>query len=236
MSDVELGKLSDELEGMPSSSILSWAAKEFFGSLAVTSSFQSQSLPLLHLLGRICPNVPVIFLDTGFHFPETVEFKEKISHDLGINVKDVSCLIGRDRFAEKYGDLWQNDPGMCCYLNKVEPLERVLDSCEAWIAGIRRDQTKFRQNTSVLSRDRGGRIKICPMLDWTAEMVSNYTRKFNLPSHPLLEVGYRSIGCKPCTKPVVSGNDERSGRWQGQEKTECGLHFDENGVARRGNN
>jgi phosphoadenosine phosphosulfate reductase len=198
-----------------------------------TSSFQSQSVPLLHLIGRVCPQVPVVFLDTGFHFDETLQFRNHLSYELGINVKNIESIMGHEKQEQRNPDLWASDPGMCCYINKVEPLERALQNYDAWITGLRRDQTKSREKIPILSRDNKGKLKICPLANWSSEVVNTYVERYDLPKHPLHSQGYLSIGCKPCTRAVVAGEEVRSGRWSGSKKTECGLHFDEDGKIKK---
>ncbi len=225
----------ESLEGMSAAEIIYWAAKTFGSKLALTSSFQTQSLPLLHLVSRICPNTPVFFLDTGFHFKETIQFRDELKRKLGINIVILKPLCGHDTFLQQHGNLHQTNPNMCCYMNKVEPLQRALSSYGAWISGIRRDQTEARKDTPVVEMQSNGLYKVCPMVNWSAQHVSDYIDRFNLPQHPLLERGYRSIGCEPCTKPTNDDQDLRSGRWAGLDKTECGLHFDsDTGRAIRG--
>lgn len=216
----------ESLEQRSAAEILYWAAKAFRSKLALTSSFQTQSLPLLHLVSRICPTIPVFFLDTGFHFEETLEFRNQLKRELGINIVTLEPLCGHDAFIHQHGELHQSNPNMCCYMNKVEPLQRALQGYDAWISGIRRDQTEARRNTPVISMQNNGLYKVCPMVAWTADNVNDYIQRYELPKHPLLSQGYKSIGCAPCTKPTKEGQDAREGRWAEQDKTECGLHFD----------
>ncbi len=169
----------------------------------------------------------VLFIDTGFHFPETLAFRDRITEELGLNVKTVRSQIEHSAFLHRYGDLYRGDPDLCCHINKVEPLKRALEGFTAWLTGIRRDQTESRRNTPVVSRDRAGRLKIVPLAGWTQADIWRYIRRYRLPEHPLMSKGYPSIGCAPCTRPVEAGEDERTGRWSGQEKTECGLHSDD---------
>lgn len=227
----------ESLEQRSAAEILYWAAKTFRSKLALTSSFQTQSLPLLHLVSRICPTIPVFFLNTGFHFEETIDFRDRLKRQLGINIVTLESLCGHSAFLEQHGELHQTNPNMCCYLNKVEPLQRALEGYDAWISGIRREQTEARKNTPVISMQNNGLYKVCPMVNWTAGHVRAYIERYDLPEHPLLSQGYQSIGCEPCTKPVEAGEDARSGRWADSTKTECGLHFDpETGKISRGRN
>ena len=204
--------------------ILEWAAGHFGDRLVATSSFQSQSMPLLHLISRHAGAMRVCFLDTGFHFEETSRFVERVRSELGIRVDRLTPLLGHDAFLEKYGPLHQSDPAMCCYLNKVEPMTRALIGMKAWISGVRGDQTKVRGALRLFNLQPSGVVKICPLLHWSEPQIEDYLREHSLPRHPLFEAGYRSIGCAPCTVPVGEGEDPRSGRWAGSMKTECGLH------------
>lgn len=199
--------------------VIAWAAEAFAGCIVTSSSFQQQSLPLLHMISRLAPDMPVLFCDTGYHLPDTLAFKEQIRRHLGLNVIEV--------YPEPEGndpDLWRQDPEQCCYLNKVLPMEQALAHYRAWITGIRHDQSAHRARAQVIERRGDGLIKINPMLSWTETMVDAYIARHHLPTHPLYELGYRSIGCAPCTRPVAEWEDARAGRWPGRENKECGLH------------
>ena len=228
-SNLEIERLSERLAAMSAASIIYWAAKEFGSDLVVSSSFQTQSLPLLHIVSRIAPNTPVFFLDTGYHFPQTIEYRENLTALLGLNVVVLKPLAERGTHKAEEGELHQLNPNMCCYLKKVEPLQRALVGKKAWISGVRRDQTAERAKMPVVALHDNERLKICPMLRWTHEFVMSYIQKHQLPKHPLLDKGYKSIGCEPCTKPVLENEDSRSGRWLDSDKTECGIHFDQAG-------
>jgi len=202
---------------------LKWALERFGNDLVVTSSFQSQSVPLLHLISKHVPEVPIIFLDTGFHFPETISFKEKLTERFGLNVIDMTNKMGHKKFKQRHGELYKRDPDQCCYINKVEPLDRALNNYKAWVAGVRKDQTEQRKKADYIQELDNGITKICPILDWNNHDIWTYIQLNELPEHPLLEQGYLSVGCAPCTQPSEDG-DPRSGRWQGKQKRECGLH------------
>lgn len=191
----------------------------------MTSSFQTQSVPLLHMVSRVAPQMPVFFLDTGFHFPQTLAFRDRLVADLGLNLKVLKPELGHKGFLQRYGELYRMDPDMCCHINKVLPLRAVSKNLLAWISGIRRDQTPNRSNTPVIARQLDGLYKICPLATWTAKQVWQYSYDHQLPEHPLLAQGYESIGCAPCTRPVFQGENPRAGRWAGNAKTECGLHL-----------
>lgn len=221
----DLGGLAGELEEQGTVEILQWAYATFGDDLAVSSSFQTQSMPLLHIISQHVPEVPILFLDTGFHFPETLAFRDQLVEEWGLNVINLQYADGHGAFQQRHGALHKTDPDMCCRLNKVEPLKAALEHYEAWITGVRRDQTENRASTPVISQRSDGVYKICPMVAWTSRDVFRYINRHELPSHPLLSKGYMSVGCAPCTKSTF-GSDERSGRWSESGKTECGLHMD----------
>jgi phosphoadenosine phosphosulfate reductase len=224
MGEIDVERLNEDLAGAPPEEILQFATATFGSDVVASSSFQTQSLPLLHMISRTCPGLPVLFLDTGFHFPETLAFRDQVVAALGLKLEVLTCRIARDAFMRCYGTLYRSDPDLCCYLNKVEPLARALAGRRAWIAGIRRDQTAARSATRVL--ELGGDLvyKISPLAAWTADDVDAYIAKHRLPVHPLTRQGYESIGCKPCTRATPGSADRRAGRWPGSDKTECGIH------------
>lgn len=210
-------------------SILVWAASTI-PKLAVATSFQSNGLVILHIMRELRSDVPVLFLDTGFHFDETLEFKETITKMWDLNVIDLVGEHGNPRRqAEIYGPaLYQRDPDKCCFINKVEPLQRALIGYDGWISGLRRDQSPLRAETPIVEAQMlpsGDEVmKIHPLAHWTREDVAGYIEMHNIPTHPLLEKGFRSIGCQPCTRAISDDEDERAGRWEGSAKTECGIH------------
>ena len=222
--DVE--REAERLARMPAEAVLAWAAATFGTDVAASSSFQTQSVPLLHMISRTCPAMPVMFLDTGFHFPETIAFRDRLVAELGLNLQVLHCRIPRDAFMRCYGTLYRSDPDLCCYLNKVEPLARALAGKAAWIAGIRRDQTAARRSTRIVEQGDDGICKISPLAAWSSDDVNEYIRAQGLPVHPLTNQGYPSIGCKPCTRAVGPAGESRAGRWAESAKTECGIHED----------
>ncbi len=224
MDELNLEALNTRLEISLPQEILSWAWDTFGPKIAVTSSFQTQSVPLLHMIAQVAPQLPVLFLDTGFHFPETLAFRDRLIREFGLNVKVLTVEIGHDEFRRQYGELYRRVPDMCCYINKVEPLQRAMRGLDAWISGIRRDQTMNRGTTPIVARQADGVYKICPLAMWTRRDTWQYLHDHNLPEHPLLAQGYLSIGCAPCTQPIGEEEGERAGRWPGHGKTECGLH------------
>lgn len=198
--------------------LLSWAWHEYAPRIALSSSFQTQSLPLLHMVSRTTPEMPVLFIDTGFHFPETLVFRDRLTAEWGLNVR-----IVRPAADEFRPGLFGQDPDACCLVHKVEPLRRAMQGLLAWISGIRRDQTGDRATGEAVEKV-GDLVRVHPLLEWTSQDVWKYINAHDLPTHPLLAKGYLSIGCSPCTRPVHDGEDERAGRWAGQAKMECGLH------------
>jgi phosphoadenosine phosphosulfate reductase len=222
MVDPALG--TEHLESATAEEIVAWAVERHWPNVAMSSSFQGQSLPLLHIVSRVAPQLPVIFLDTGYHFPETLAFRDQLVEKWGLNLRVVRAAVERDEFVRTHGeDLYRRDPNLCCWVNKVEPMERAMVGLDAWISGIRRDQTGSRKDIAVVEPGAKGVTRIHPMAAWTGRDVWSYIHRHELPDHPLVAKGYLSIGCAPCTRPTVGG-DERSGRWEGQGKTECGLH------------
>ncbi len=205
--------------------LLRWACESFAPRIVLSSSFQTQSLPLLHLVSRICPQIPVLFIDTGFHFPETLAFRDQVVSLLGLNLVIIRPAMDHATLIERYGaDLPRRDPDLCCRLNKVEPMQRALRDVDAWISGVRRDQTSWRRRLQVIGCHGRDILRIHPMLDWTHEAIEAYRQRYHLPPHPLHKMGYLSIGCQPCTRPIFTPARPRSGRWDGRRE-ECGLHL-----------
>lgn len=224
-SQQELDRISQEMESQTPQQIIAWAVETFSPQIAVSSSFQSQSVPLLHMVSRIDPQILVFFLDTGLHFWETLIFREQLQRELGLHIQNLYPDRQWQNFLVRFGrNLYEQDPDLCCYLRKVQPMQKAMKTVQAWISGIRRDQTATRHNAKILELERDGLVKINPMLNWTGADIKAYVLEHKFPTHPLFEKGYRSIGCKPCTRAVRLDEDERAGRWSGKGKTECGLH------------
>lgn len=218
-------KLSQEFETKTPQEIVQWAVGEFSPNIAMSSSFQTQSMPLLHIVSQIGRDVTVFFLDTGYHFWETLMFREQIALDWNLHVFDLRRDPRWDVFVlQNIRKLPVDDPNLCCYLHKVQPMQKALQGVKAWISGIRRDQTETRAHAKILELQDDGLLKVNPLLNWKKTDVENYMKDHALPSHPLLEKGYRSVGCAPCTIAIGADDDERAGRWAGRGKTECGLH------------
>jgi len=192
-----------------------------------TSSFQTHSIPLLHILSQIDQSIPVYYLNTGYLFPETITFKEQLEDLLGLKFIALSSDVPKIQQKDSNGQLFfTSDPDYCCYLNKTKPLEPVLTKMDVWINGIRADQNAVRAMMKEEEKSPQGAMRYHPLLDWTVKDISDYRKKHQLPAHPLEAKGYLSIGCEPCTRKLFAGGDERMSRWFGMNKVECGLHTD----------
>ncbi|MFD5078694.1 phosphoadenylyl-sulfate reductase [Streptomyces sp. NPDC058371] len=213
-----------DLEDASALEILQWAADTFGGKFCVTSSMEDAVVA--HLASRALPGVDVVFLDTGYHFPETIGTRDAVEAVMDVNV---ITLTPRQTVAEQdaeYGaKLHDRDPDLCCKLRKVQPLEQGLTAYEAWATGLRRDESPTRANTPVVGWDEKRRkVKVSPIARWTQDDVDAYVAEHGVLTNPLLMDGYPSVGCAPCTRRVAEGEDARAGRWSGSSKTECGLH------------
>lgn len=188
-----------------------------------TSSFQTQSVPLLHIISRIDRSMPVYFLNTGYLFPETIRFKDRIKDDFGLDIIPLYPAVPKSQQIDRNGKLlFLSDPDYCCWLNKTQPMEPVLAGHDIWISGVRGDQNATREQMGTFEDAPFNCTRYHPMLNWTGKMIYQYIKDHDLPKHPLEESGYLSIGCEPCTRKITG--DGREGRWFGMNKTECGLH------------
>ena len=222
---LDLAAVNRELEQAPPERILSWACDRFRPDVMLTCSFQHDGVVLAHMLHGIAPDVPVVFINTGFHFPETLAYRDEILRRFGLNLVELHPIMPRAEFAERHGlDLYARSPDLCCHINKVEPLRQYLPGIRAWINGRRRDQASTRHAIAAVEAYQDGLYKVNPLASWTSRDTFYYLERHGIPLHPLFEQGYASIGCAPCTRPVLPGEQERDGRWAGQAKTECGLH------------
>lgn len=195
-------------------------------SVFTTSSFQTHSIVLLHIISRINQNIPVYFINTGYHFAETIKYKDEVAAAFGLKVINLSSLVPKSMQRNKEGNLlFTSDPDYCCYLNKVQPVEGLFNIYDVWINGIRADQNGHRQHLQDEMLVQKNTLRYHPMLHWTNSMIEQYLDHYGLPHHPLEESGYTSIGCEPCTRPA-EGAGIRGGRWYGQNKSECGLNSD----------
>ena len=205
-------------------------AEGLAGRIAAVSSFGAESAVLLHLLADIDRNVPVLFLETGKHFPETLAYRDELTAQLGLTneinlTPDTAALAKRD----ESGLRWSYDPDGCCEIRKVQPLAKALAGYDATFTGRKGFQNAARAGLprfEIDLTDTAGRLKVNPLADWSSDQIASYFTATDLPAHPLVAQGYPSIGCSPCTTMVAPGVDPRSGRWKGWDKTECGIHVD----------
>ena len=194
--------------------------------LFASSSFQTHSLPMLHLISRYAPETPVLFINTGFHFPETLIFRDRIANAFGLHVVDVKSDVPKNLQRDIDGQFYfTSEPDYCCFLNKTQPLTQAMGEYDVWINGIRKDQNANRRSMQFEARTPEGKLRYHPMLDWNSKLIFQYRKKHQLPEHPLEKQGYFSVGCEPCTRKYDADNN-RDGRWFGSKKTECGLHTD----------
>lgn len=214
----ELAAQSARLETAPAGAAVRWAAERFGGELVIAGSFQDAVL--IDIAEKVAPGIEVVFLDTQYHFAETLWFVEEVRRRYDLNLRVVSPLP-----EVQPDNRWQVDVEGCCGVRKVEPLARALAGKAAWITGLRRVDAPTRANAPVVSWDLArNMVKVNPLAAWTDADMAGYIADHDLPVNPLTERGYPSVGCWPCTRPVAPGEDPRAGRWSGKDKTECGLH------------
>ncbi|MEW1865288.1 MULTISPECIES: phosphoadenylyl-sulfate reductase [unclassified Streptomyces] len=214
-----------DLEEASALDVLRWAADTFGRRFCVTSSMEDAVVA--HLASRAMPGVDVVFLDTGYHFPETIGTRDAVDAVMDVNVITLTPAQTVAEQDAQYGaKLHDRDPDLCCALRKVAPLEAGLRGYDAWATGLRRDESPTRAGTPVVGWDAKRRkVKIAPIARWTQEDVETYVAQHGVLTNPLLMDGYASVGCAPCTRRVLEGEDARSGRWAGLGKTECGIHL-----------
>ncbi|GAA3872996.1 phosphoadenylyl-sulfate reductase [Streptomyces lacrimifluminis] len=216
-----------DLEDASALEILTWATATFGKNFCVTSSMEDAVVA--HLASRAMPGdtkVDVVFLDTGYHFPETIGTRDAVEAVMDVRVLTLTPVQSVAEQDAEYGPkLHDRDPDLCCRLRKVEPLERGLQGYAAWATGLRRDESPTRANTPVVGWDeKRQKVKVSPIARWTQDDVDAYVAEHGVLTNPLLMDGYASVGCAPCTRRVLEGEDARAGRWAGRGKTECGLH------------
>jgi phosphoadenosine phosphosulfate reductase len=210
---------------MTAEDVLRWAYDEFGGRLCLTCSWQRQSSVLVHMLSELELDIPVIELDTQLLFAETYATRDALVERYGLKLIRPRVLSVAQQHKLEGPNLWERDPDRCCHIRKVEPLEHALEPYEAWITGIRREQSLTRADAKKVEWSERYRVwKIQPIVDWDAKRVDAYCLVNEVPVNPLHSAGYPSIGCIPCTRPIERGEDERAGRWQDSDKIECGIH------------
>jgi phosphoadenosine phosphosulfate reductase len=226
--DVELQQIAEQagrdLETASAQDVLRWAVDTFGDKFAIASSMGDGLLA--HLAASVSPGIDILFLDTGYHFAETIGTRDAVASSYDVNVRTILPLLTvAQQDAEHGPELWNRDPTSCCAMRKVEPLARALEPYVAWASGVRRDEAVTRRDTGVVEWDaKRGKVKVNPIATWTQADVDAYVAKHGVLVNPLAYDGYPSIGCAPCTHRVAPGEDPRSGRWSGQAKTECGIH------------
>jgi phosphoadenosine phosphosulfate reductase len=223
-------RIVDKLDAM---AVLRLALNDVFpGQVALVSSFGTESALLLALAAEIDRAIPVIFLDTGKLFPETLEYRDRLIERLGLtDVRLVWPEAGAVAAQDPDGGLWRQHADRCCFLRKTLPLQAALKGFDAWVTGRKRFQSAVRRDVGLFEADNAGRIKVNPLAFWSAEGIAAEFDRRELPRHPLEAYGFLSVGCTTCTAPVAEGGDRRAGRWPGQAKTECGIHLPEPALA-----
>ena len=222
---IAMSRMEDRFAKVKASSLLRLAIEDLFpGRIALVSSFGANSVVLLHMVAQIDPTTPVLFVDTGQHFEETLAYRDQLVARLGLTnlvgaEPDRATLAAED--PEKF--LFASDPDRCCDIRKVQPLARALEGYDAWITGRKSFQTATRSRVPLFEAE-GDRVKVNPLVGWSASDLLDYIRAADLPPHPLVAKGFPSIGCLPCTSRVAPGEDPRAGRWRGRTKSECGIH------------
>ena len=227
MSAPPLSLTDAELEGLAAEDVMRWAQAEFGDRVCLSCSWQKQSSVLVHMLAELGLGIDVVELDTHLFFRETYETRERLVERYGLTLIRPEVLTVAEQHKREGPNLWERDPDRCCHIRKVEPLIEALAPYDAWISGIRRDQSPSRANARKVERsERYGVWKVQPLADWSEDDVWRYIVDNDIPYNPLHDVGYRSIGCMPCTRPTRPDEEERAGRWAGSDKLECGLHVE----------
>ena len=236
MLNSQIQTYAEQFETASPFEILTWASQTFGDKLAIVSSFQVTGIATLHMMQRIAPRTPVLTLDTGLLFPETQDLMEVLEARFDLDLRRIKPRQTPAQQARDYGDrLWERNPDRCCHIRKTIPLRDALVGFDAWVTGLRRDQSPSRAATPIISRDARNRsIKIAPFANWTEEAVWQYIHEHDLPYNRLHDIGYPSIGCWTCTKAADEDDHRRSGRWANQGKIECGIHLPLPSVAASG--
>jgi len=221
----QLSLTEHELEALPAEELIRWAAAEFGEHLCLTCSWQKQSSVLLHMVSELGLDVDVIELDTHLFFRESYETRDRLVERYGVTLIQPEIPTVAEQHRQEGPNLWERDPDRCCHIRKVEPLLSALEPYQAWVSGIRRDQSPSRAGTMKVEwSERFDAWKIHPLADWDEKRIWAYIAVNEIPYNPLHDVGYRSIGCIPCTRPTRLDEEERAGRWAGSDKLECGIH------------
>ena len=225
LSEQVVAELNEAFADATPLDVLSWLASATGGKVPLVSSFGADSVVLLKMIAEIDPDYPVLFIDTGKHFLDTLHYRDQLKDHFGLSnlhsiTPDAESLKEKDPF----GALWISNTDACCDLRKTVPLDNAMQSFDGWITGRKRYQTNERSKLEVFEVDKG-KLKVNPLASWAAKDVADFVKAHSLPGHPLVPKGFLSIGCAPCTSPVEEGSDPRAGRWKDSEKSECGLHI-----------
>ncbi len=215
LTEGALADLNAKFDSASAGDIVEWAVARFHPQMCLTASMTDAVL--IDIATRVEPSIEVVFIDTGYHFPETLQTVELVRKRYGLNLRIMTV-------SPEPVPVWKTDPANCCTPSKVAQLERALAGKLAWMSGLRRQESSTRTDAAIVGRDRRGLVKVNPIANWTDLDVAGYIADHNVPVNPLLSKGYTSIGCWPCTRPVAPGEHSRAGRWSGLDKTECGLH------------
>jgi len=227
VSTKQLSLTDVEIELLPAEEVLRWAHAEFGDRLCLTCSWQKQSSVLVHMVAGLGLDIAVVELDTQLFFRESYDTRERLVERYDLSLIQPQVMTVAEQHKHEGPNLWETNPDRCCHIRKVEPLVRALEPYDAWISGIRREQSPSRAGVRKVERsDRYGVWKIQPLADWSESDVWNYIVGNDIPYNPLHDVGYRSIGCIPCTRPTRPDEEERAGRWAGSDKLECGIHLE----------
>jgi phosphoadenosine phosphosulfate reductase len=225
---MQLSRTDAQIEALSAEDVLLWAYEEFGERLCLSCSWQKQSSVLVHMVSELGLGIDVVELDTQLFFKETYETRDRLVERYDLTLIQPEVLTVAEQHKREGPNLWESQPDRCCHIRKVEPLIEALRPYDAWVSGIRREQSPSRAGARKVERsERYGVWKIQPLVDWSEEDVWAYIMANDIPYNPLHDVGYRSIGCIPCTRPTRADEEERAGRWAGSDKLECGIHLEE---------
>lgn len=222
----ELAEASDSLESATPQEILRWAVGRFAPRFTMATAFGPEGMVLIHMLAEIAPETPIFNLDTGYQFRETLEMRDRVQRRYGITVELKSPELTVEEYEAMHGGpLYKTRPDQCCMDRKIRVLEKAIAGMHAWASAIRRDQSVDRAKAPIVGWDKKFQlVKVSPLANWTKAQVWKMITDHDIPYNPLHDQGYPSVGCRPCTRAVMFGEDDRAGRWSGFAKTECGLH------------
>jgi phosphoadenosine phosphosulfate reductase len=227
-TSLQLSLTEEQIEQLPAEDVLRWASEEFRDRLCLSCSWQKQSSVLVHMVSELELDVDIVELDTHLFFKESYETRERLVERYGLTLVVPDVITIAEQHKHEGPNLWETNPDRCCHIRKVEPLIQALRPYDAWVSGIRREQSPSRAGARKVERsERYGVWKIQPLADWSEKDVWRYIVQNDIPYNPLHDVGYRSIGCIPCTRPTRPDEEERAGRWAGSDKLECGIHLEQ---------